>query len=77
MRLKELKIVNEIMQIGVNSGSGGIVRVEYLVTLGAWEGLGSKMHISDVLSHILLCGESLLKENEGKIKQLLLHHETS
>ena len=47
-----------ILQTRVKS-CGGIVKVEYLVTLGAVKGLGSKMHFPNVPGHIFLSGESL------------------
>jgi len=53
-----------IIQSRVKS-RGDIVKVEYLVTLGAVKGLGSKMHSLNVLGHLPLCGESLRKWNEG------------
>ena len=45
--MKEFKIV---IQTGVKS-CGGIVKVEYLVALGAVKGIGSKMHSLNVLGH--------------------------
>jgi len=44
------KTVKMIIQTGVKS-CGGIVKMEYLVTLGAVKRIGSKMNILNVLGH--------------------------
>ena len=58
--IQELKMFEVILQ-NRNKSYGGIVKVEYLVTLRAVKGIGSKMHISNVPGHIPLCGEYLRK----------------
>ena len=58
--IQEFKMFEVILQ-NRNKSCGGIVEVEYLVTLWAVKGIGSKMHSLNVLGHSLLCGKSLWK----------------